>query len=119
MDKTVKILVADDSAFMRNVLKNILNGIGLTDITEAENGKIALEKFNEINPGLVLLDLIMPEMGGIEVLKSIGTKGNFIVVSAVGQDNVIAEAKALGAKGYIIKPFDIAQVVAEVTRVIG
>jgi len=119
MDTNTKVLIIDDSAFMRNVLKNILTGAGLSIFFEAENGKEGIEKFEQEKPDLVLLDIIMPEMGGLDVLKEIGSKGNFLVVSAVGQDKVIDEAKVLGAKGYIVKPFDINQVVTEVTKALA
>lgn len=110
MDKKIKVLLADDSAFMRKVLKDILEGIGFTNFVEAENGVEAIEKFNAEKPGLVMLDIIMPTKNGIDVLKEIGGKAPVIVVSAVGQDGMIEEAKTLGAKDYIIKPFDRAQV---------
>jgi two-component system chemotaxis response regulator CheY len=110
MEKSSKVLLADDSAFMRKVLKDILEGIGFTNFIEAENGVEAIEKFNAEKPSLVMLDIIMPVKNGIDVLKEIGKKAQIIVVSAVGQDGMIEEAKTLGAVDYIIKPFDRAQV---------
>lgn len=117
MDK--KILVADDSAFMRKVLIDILNEAGYTNVIEVENGKEAVEQFNSQKPDLVLLDIIMPEMDGIEVLKEIGKSANTIIISAIGQEGMINEAKAQGALGFIVKPFENSQVIEEVKKVLG
>jgi len=119
MNKEARILLVDDSAFMRNVLKNILQTAGLENFVEASDGDEAIAKFNSDKPDLVLLDIIMPNKGGIEVLEEIGDQGKFIVISAVGQDTIIKEAKEKGASGYIVKPFDNAKVVAEVEKVLG
>jgi len=115
-----KILLADDSQFMRKVLLDILTKNGHTDITEAADGNEAIAKFNELKPDLVLLDIIMPNADGMMVLKDIVPKGGkAIVVSAVGQDEMINQAKDLGALGYIVKPFEEKQVVAEVNKVLS
>ncbi|MFH1089100.1 MAG: response regulator [Candidatus Uhrbacteria bacterium] len=106
MDTNIKILLADDSAFMRKVLKDILVGMGFGSFVEAENGVEALAKYAEEKPGLLLLDIIMPEKDGMEVLKEIGKTAKIVVVSAIGQDSMIEEAKGLGALDYITKPFD-------------
>lgn len=116
MKENAKILLVDDSAFMRSVLKNILSEAGMKNFEEAENGKEALEKIEKFNPDLMLMDLIMPEMGGIEVLKQIGKTQKIIVISAVGQEKIIEEAKELGALSFIVKPFDNDQVVNEVSK---
>lgn len=114
-----KILVADDSAFMRKVLIDILNNAGFKNIEEAENGKQVLEKNKEGSFDLILLDIIMPEVDGIEVVKQIGKEANIIIISAIGQDGVITEAKENGAKGFIVKPFENDKVLEEVNRVIA
>ena len=119
MDKNIKVMLADDSSFMRKVLKGILMKEGFENFVEAENGKETVEKFHSEKPGLILLDIIMPEMDGIAVLKKIGKEANVIVVSAVGQEALIEEAKANNAKGYVIKPFENSQVVAELYKVLG
>ncbi len=112
-----KILICDDSAFMRKVLADILAKNEYTDVIEAENGQQAIEKFDSDKPDLVLLDVIMPEVDGIAVLTDIVPKGaNAIVISAVGQENMINQAKDLGAKGYIVKPFDESQVIEEIKK---
>jgi two-component system chemotaxis response regulator CheY len=117
--KNTKILIVDDSVFMRTVLKNILENDGYKDFFEAGNGNEALEKIKAENPDLVLLDVIMPEKGGIDVLKEVGITSKIIMISAVGQDKIMEEARSLGAKGYIIKPFDNKLVSEEVKKVLG
>lgn len=112
----MKILIADDSQFMRKVLKDILVPEGY-ELIEAEDGKGTLEKFEQEKPDLVLLDIIMPEVDGIEVLKKIGKSAKVIVVSAVGQEKMVEEAKQLGALDYIVKPFDNDKVLEAVRKV--
>ena len=115
-----KILIADDSQFMRKVLSDLLTKNGYTDQVEATNGKEALEKFASEKPDLVLIDIIMPEKDGLAVLKEIVPQGcNAIVISAVGQEDMMNQAKEAGAKGYIVKPFDEAQVLEEVKKALG
>ena len=104
-----KILIADDSAFMRKVIRNALEKIGHKDIIEVANGTDAINKYKSDKPDLVLLDIIMPDVGGIDVLRSlikIDKEIKVIMVTAVGQDAMVDECNQLGAKGYIIKPFD-------------
>lgn len=113
----MKILIADDSIFMRNVLKDILAKVG-HELIDAENGKEALEKYDSEKPDLVLLDIIMPEVDGIEVLKKIGKTAKVIVISAVGQEKMVEEAKSLGALDYIVKPFDNEKVLEAVKNVL-
>ena len=108
-----KLLVVDDSEFMRQVLKNIL---------KPDYGEEALKQFNVEKPDLVLLDLIMPKKTGVAVLdslKKIDSDANVIMITAVGQEAIIKECRELGAKGYIIKPFDGKQVLDTVKKVIG
>lgn len=118
MNTAAKVLLCDDSAFMRKVLKDILTQAGLTNFVEAENGREAIDKFRSEKPDLVLLDIIMPEIDGIAVLKEIGKEAKVIVVSAVGQDQMIEEAKQFGALGYIVKPFEKDKVMEEVKKVL-
>jgi len=117
MDKNIKILIADDSAFMRKILKDILEGMGFSKFVEAENGVQAVEYYNAEKPDLILLDVIMPEQDGIETLKKISKSGGkFLMISAIGQDSIISDAKANGANGYIVKPFDKDKVVEEINK---
>lgn len=116
MDKSQKILIADDSAFMRKMLRSLLEEAGYKNCIEAENGKDAVSKVQSEKPGLVMMDIIMPEMGGIDAMKQIGTSAKVIVVSAVGQDAMVKEATAAGAIGYINKPFDKTAVLDAVSK---
>ena len=115
-----KILIADDSAFMRTVLKNILNKEGYTDIIEAKDGNEAVSQYEEFNPDVLLLDIVMPNLDGLGVLKALRFKKiNAIIVSAVGQDKMIEEARELGAKDFIIKPFDADNVIQSVKKLLS
>ncbi|KKP69312.1 two-component system response regulator [candidate division CPR3 bacterium GWF2_35_18] len=115
-----KILIADDSAFMRTVLKNILMKAGFNTILEAKDGLEAVEKYESENPDILLLDIIMPNLDGLGVLQKLRfKKANVIVVSAVGQEKMVNEAKSLGAIDFIIKPFDADNVVQAVKKILG
>jgi len=114
----MKILIADDSQFMRAILKDILVPEGY-ELIEAQDGKGTLEKFQAEKPDLLLLDIIMPEGDGIEVLKKIGKSAKVVVISAVGQEKMVEEAKSLGALNYIVKPFDNKKVLEAVRKVIS
>jgi two-component system chemotaxis response regulator CheY len=101
-----KILLVDDSAFMRKVLRDILESAGYTIFFEAGNGADAIATYKKESPDYVFLDIIMPDVNGMDVLREVGANAKVIVVSAVGQKEMIEQAKALGALDYIIKPFD-------------
>ncbi len=118
----VKVLVADDSLFMRKILARILDKMKYKDIVEAENGDEALEKFKSEKPDLVLLDIVMKEKYGIDVLREImalDSKAKVIIVSAVGQESIVKEATHLGAKEFITKPFKESEVVDTIHKVLG
>lgn len=117
-----KILVADDSKFMRTVLSSILNKAGYKEIVEAADGIEAVKKFKQEKPDLTLLDIIMEKKGGVDALKdiiAIDQAAKVIIVTAVGQEQMKDEAMKAGAKDYIVKPFDHAQVVRAVEKVLG
>lgn len=116
------ILIVDDAAFMRMMIKDILTKNGYNIAAEAENGKIAVDKYNEVKPDLVLMDITMPEMDGIQALKTI--KGNdpnamVIMCSAMGQQAMVIEAIQSGAKDFIVKPFQAERVIEAVKKVVG
>ncbi len=111
-----KILIVDDSAFMRKVLRDIFESAGYTDFIEAGNGREAIEKFRSDAPDFIFLDVIMPDINGMDVLREIGHEAKIIVVSAVGQKEMIEEAKSLGALDYIVKPFDREQVLEKAEK---
>lgn len=117
-----KILIVDDAAFMRMMIKDVLTKNGFEVIGEAENGKIAIEKFAELNPDLVIMDITMPEMNGIEALKAIKAakpSAKVIMCSAMGQQAMVIEAIQSGAKDFIVKPFQADRVCEAVRKVLG
>ncbi|WP_428909627.1 response regulator [Niallia sp. Krafla_26] len=103
-----RILVTDDAAFMRMQLKDILTKLGHEVVGEAENGKVALEKYQDLQPELVTMDITMPEMNGIEAVKEIKklhTDAKVIMCSAMGQQGMVVDAIKAGAIDFIVKPF--------------
>ena len=104
------ILIVDDAAFMRMMIKDILTKNGYNVAAEAENGKIAVDKYNETKPDLVLMDITMPEMDGIQALKAI--KSN-------DPNATVIEAIQSGAKDFIVKPFQAERVLEALKKVIG
>lgn len=116
------ILVCDDAAFMRMMIKDILTKNGYNIVAEAENGVKAVEKFNETKPDLVLMDITMPEMDGIQALKAIrelDSSACVIMCSAMGQQAMVIEAIQSGAKDFIVKPFQAERVLEAVKKVVG
>lgn len=116
------ILISDDAAFMRMMIKDILTKNGYEIAGEAENGAIAVEKYSELQPDLVLMDITMPEMDGIQALKKIRANdgnANVIMCSAMGQQAMVIEAIQSGAKDFIVKPFQPDRVLEAVRKVIG
>ena len=117
-----KVLIVDDTAFMRKLLKNILFGAGYDIAGEAENGKQAVELYKELNPDVVTMDIVMPEMNGIDALKQIKSmdkEAKVVMCTAIGQEKIVNTAIKLGAKGYIIKPFQAPKVLEEIKKVTG
>ncbi|MBQ8519025.1 MAG: response regulator [Agathobacter sp.] len=116
------ILICDDAAFMRMMIKDILSKNGYNVVGEAENGAVAVEKYTELKPDLVLMDITMPEMDGIQALKKIREKdGNASVImcSAMGQQAMVIESIQAGAKDFIVKPFQADRVLEAVKKVVG
>lgn len=116
------ILICDDAAFMRMMIKDILSKNGYNIAGEAENGVKAVEKYNETKPDLVLMDITMPEMDGIQALKQIRAadpKACVIMCSAMGQQAMVIEAIQSGAKDFIVKPFQAERVLEAVQKVVG
>ena len=116
------IMICDDAAFMRMMIKDILTKNGYNVVGEAENGAVAVEKYSELKPDLVLMDITMPEMDGIQALKKIREKdGNASVImcSAMGQQAMVIESIQAGAKDFIVKPFQADRVIEAVKKVVG
>jgi two-component system chemotaxis response regulator CheY len=119
-DKT--ILLVDDAAFMRMMLKDILTKNGYNVVGEAENGIKAIEKYKELKPALVILDITMPEMDGIAAAKNIkeaDSNALIIMCSAMGQQAMVIESIQAGARDFIVKPFQADRVLEAVQKVIG
>lgn len=116
MSKT--ILVVDDAAFMRMMIRDILSKEGYV-IHEAVNGRDAVEKYGEIRPDLVTMDITMPEMSGLEALKEIRGRdaaARVLIVSAMGQQKMIVEALESGAMDFLVKPFQPTKVLETVKK---
>ena len=116
------ILICDDAAFMRMMIKDILVKNGYNIAGEAENGVNAVEKYAETKPDLVLMDITMPEMDGIQALKKIKSTdpaASVIMCSAMGQQAMVIESIQAGARDFIVKPFQADRVLEAVKKVIG
>ena len=106
MSKTV--LIVDDTAFMRMTLKNIMEKFNYEVVGEAEDGKQAIELYEQHTPGLVTMDITMPNMDGLTATKEIinkDPKATIIMVSAMGQKSLVIDALNAGAKDFVVKPF--------------
>ncbi len=117
-----RVLIVDDALFMRTMLRDIFVEIGWQVVAEAENGEEAIAAYEEHRPDLVTMDVVMPEMGGIDALKVILSQdpaAAIVVCSALGQKNLILDAVSAGAKDFIVKPFQRDQVLEVVERVIA
>ncbi len=117
-----RVLIVDDAAFMRMLLKDIITKAGFEVVGEASNGKEAVEKYKELKPDIVTMDITMPEMNGIEAvkeIKKIDPNANIIMVSAMGQQAMVIEAIQAGAKDFIVKPFQPARVIEALKKVAG
>jgi len=108
------VLIVDDSSIMRRILKNIVTKNGYEVVGEASNGKIGVKKYKELHPDIVTMDFVMDEMNGLEALSRIigeNPDANVIMVSSMGQEVIVRDAIVLGAKHYLLKPFDEKQVI--------
>ena len=117
-----KILVVDDAAFMRMMIKDILTKNGYEVAGEAENGAVAVSKYSELKPDRVLMDITMPEKDGIQALKEIKSSdagAKVIMCSAMGQQAMVIEAIQSGARDFIVKPFQADRVIEAVKKVVG
>lgn len=116
-----RILVVDDAAFMRMMIKNILVKHGYEVVGEAENGEVAVQMYQELSPDLVTMDITMPEMDGIESVKAIlgkDSEASIVMVSAMGQQTMVMEAIQAGAKDFIVKPFQQERILQAIERVL-
>ena len=117
---TKRVLIVDDALFMRNLLREVFLQAGWQVIAEAENGRQAVDRYVEYQPDLVTMDIVMPEMNGLEALRQIiglHPEARIIMCSALGQERMVMEAIRAGARDFIIKPFRNQQVLEVVERV--
>lgn len=117
-----KVLIVDDAAFMRMTLKSMLEKNGFEVVGEAEDGVVAVQKYAELKPDVMTMDITMPKMDGIGALreiKKIDANAKVIMVSAMGQEQLIRESVMLGAKSFIVKPFKEELIVKTLMQVLG
>lgn len=117
-----RILIVDDSRFMRKMIRSILERDGYEIVGEAENGLEALESYQSLRPDLVTLDITMPEMSGLSALKALCSThptAKVVMVSAMGQKDIIIDSIMAGAKDFIVKPFDSKKVIETVRNVLS
>ncbi len=118
----IKVLVVDDAVFMRNMIKDIFSSDEFEVVGEAGNGVEAVEKYREIKPDLVTMDIVMPLKSGIEAVKeimAIDSDARIIMCSALGQETLIMEAIEAGARDFIVKPFKAEKVLEVAKRVVA
>ncbi len=116
---SIRVLVVDDAAFMRFMIKDILVRLGHQVVGEAANGEDACAMYDQLTPDLVTLDLIMPKKGGLDALRDIRQKhpkAKIVVISAVEQRQPLMDALKLGATDYLVKPFEKDRVVEAINR---
>ena len=116
------VLIADDAAFMRMMLKNVLTEAGYEVVGEAENGVVAVSKYRELSPDLTTMDITMPEMDGLAALKEIRSgdpSARVVMCSAMGQQSMVIESIQAGAKDFIVKPFQPDRVLEAVQKALA
>lgn len=117
-----KVLVVDDAAFMRMMIKDILVKGGHEVVGEAENGRVAVQKYHELMPDIVTMDITMPEMEGIEAVREIRKQhpaAKIIMCSAMGQQGMVVQAIQAGAKDFVVKPFQGDRVLESLKKALG
>ena len=117
-----KIMLVDDAAFMRMMLKKALTESGYTDFVEAQDGAEAVKKYGEENPDLVIMDITMPNMDGLQALKKIresDPNAKVVMCTAMGQEARVVEAINSGAKDFVVKPFNGERIVQTVSSILG
>lgn len=124
MDLSIKILIVDDFATMRRIMKNILKQLGYTNITEADDGTTALEALEKGNFDLIISDWNMPKMTGLELLKKVRASGPhtsvpFLMVTAEAQKQNVIEAVQAGVSNYVVKPFTAEAIAEKLNKILS
>lgn len=117
-----KVLIVDDAAFMRMMIKDILQKNGYEIVGEASNGIAAVDLYKKEKPDIVTMDITMPDMDGIEAVKEIKSfdpNAKVIMCSAMGQQSMVMDAIKAGAKDFIVKPFQADRVLEAIKKVLG
>lgn len=115
------ILIVDDAAFMRVSIRTMLAPTGHQVVGEAENGYSAIQKYHDLSPDLVTMDITMPEMDGVMATKEImklNPQARILMISAMGQEFMVREAVLAGAKGFIVKPFKADVLIESIDRIL-
>ncbi|HET8655785.1 MAG TPA: response regulator [Longimicrobiaceae bacterium] len=116
------VLICDDAIFMRTMIGDILTQAGFRVVGEADNGMQAVARYRELDPDFVTMDIVMPEMGGIDAVREImreDPEAKILMCSAMGQQALVVEAIQAGARDFVVKPFQPARVLEAVQRVLG
>lgn len=116
------VLVCDDAIFMRTMISDILSQAGYEIVGEAESGVQAIERYKQLKPDLVTMDIVMPDLGGIEAVREIvkfDPAARILMCSAMGQQALVVEAIQAGARDFVVKPFQPSRVLEAVQRVLG
>jgi two-component system chemotaxis response regulator CheY len=122
MNSSKRVLVVDDAVVMRMMIRGILAKNGFDVVGEAQNGAEAVERYKELSPDLVTMDMIMPEMDGISAVKAIvahDPEAKIIMCSSMGQQALVVEAIAAGAKSFITKPFQPPKILETINKVLA
>jgi two-component system, chemotaxis family, chemotaxis protein CheY len=120
MSRTV--LICDDALFMRSMLADILKGADFEVVGEAQTGTEAVKRYRDLKPDLVTMDIVMPDMGGIDAVRAIvreDPQAKILMCSAMGQQALVIEAIQAGARDFVVKPFQPSRVLEAVQRVLG
>ena len=116
------VLVCDDAIFMRTMVSDILERAGFEVLGQAESGLQAVEKYKQLKPDFVTMDIVMPEMGGIDAVREIrkhDPNAKILMCSAMGQQALVVEAMQAGARGFVVKPFQPARVLEAVQQLLA
>ena len=117
-----KIMLVDDAAFMRMMVKNALTKSGYDNFVEAQDGAEAVKKYDEEKPDMVIMDITMPNMDGLQALKKIrenDPNAKVVMCTAMGQEGMVVDAIKSGAKDFIVKPFNAERIVQTVNTILG
>ena len=117
-----RVLVVDDAIFMRKMISDILEGNGMEVVGEADTGALAVQKYKELKPDLVTMDIIMPEMNGIDAVRQIissDSQARIVMCSALGQQALVQDALTAGAKDFLIKPFNPSRVIEVISKILS